>query len=139
MDMYMAVAHRGWKNLSNWKRNPYFRAVNWEPHFIVTEARPLHVTLWLFPLDSTSMLQMKPLSSGHLQSTVEADPVAGGRAAVVAAAVPPWFCCEFGQRTVPLAEQVAPPVFVFIGKLFTPLTPLHLTLSVTSVKVLLQL
>ena len=54
MLVYSLVVHRGWVYLSNW-RDPVVLATSSLPHVIfVTERSPsLHVTVWLFALDST--------------------------------------------------------------------------------------
>ena len=54
MLVYSLVVHRGWVYLSSW-RDPVVLATSSLPHVIfVTERSPsLHVTVWLFALDST--------------------------------------------------------------------------------------
>ena len=52
------------------------------PQRIVVAELLLQVTVYMLPLASTLVLQVKSLCSGHLQSTLVAEPVSTGATAV---------------------------------------------------------
>ena len=113
MLVYSFVVQSGCEYLSR-ERDPVVFATRSLPHEIfVTDRSSLHVTVWLFPFDSTLKMQAKKREGGHLQVISASDPVVG--AGVLAG----QFSCLDGH----LVHVDPPTTFFFNDEIcFTPFT-----------------